>query len=182
MQMKGTLMNIRELTENEITLELFKDFRRHQKVEKSMRKIDGEWIAVDTVFVDDWGAAEYEELVRCLKNTVHTGGVVYAAFEGVRLLGFSSVESGFFGSEKQYLELSSMHVSEEMRGKGIGKRLFYCASEWAKNHGARKLYISSQSSVETQGFYRSVGCREAEEYSAIHVEKEPCDCQLEADV
>ena len=36
MQMKGTLMNIRELNENDITLELFTDFRRHQKVEKSM--------------------------------------------------------------------------------------------------------------------------------------------------
>lgn len=182
MQMKGTLMNIRELNENDITLELFKDFRRHQKVEKSMRKTHGKWIAVDTVFVDDWGVAEFEELVRCLKNTVRTGGVVYAAFEGERLLGFSSVESEFFGSQKQYLELSSMHVSEEMRGKGIGKKLFYSAAEWAKNHGAKKLYISSQSSVETQGFYRSVGCREAEEYSAPHVEKEPYDCQLEADV
>ena len=175
-------MNIKELNENEITMELFKDFHRHQAVEKSMRKIDGKWVAVDTVFVDDWGAAEFEELVRCLKNTVNTGGVVYAAFEGERLLGFSSVESEFLGSNKQYLELSSMHVSEEMRGKGIGKRLFNCAREWAKDHGAKKLYISSQSSVETQGFYRSVGCREAEEYSMIHVEKEPCDCQLEADV
>lgn len=175
-------MNIRELTENEITLELFKGFRRHQKVEKSMRKIDGKWIAVDTVFVDDWGAAEYEELVRCLKNTVNTGGVVYAAFEGERLLGFSSVESEFLGSQKQYLELSSIHISEEFRGKGIGKQLFNRAREWAKNHGAKKLYISAHSSVESQAFYKAVGCREAEEYSAPHVEKEPCDCQLEADV
>lgn len=182
MQLKGTLMEIKKLNENEINLELFKKFRRHQKVEKSMQKINGKWVAVDTAFVDDWGAAEFEELVRCLKNTVNTGGVVYAAFEGEKLLGFSSVESEFLGSKNQYLELSSMHVSEEMRGKGIGKKLFYCASEWAKNHGARKLYISSQSSVETQGFYKSVGCREAEEYSAPHVEKEPCDCQLEADV
>lgn len=175
-------MNIRELTENEITLELFKGFRRHQKVEKSMRKIDGKWIAVDTVFVDDWGAAEYEELVRCLKNTVNTGGVVYAAFEGERLLGFSSVESEFLGSQKQYLELSSIHISEEFRGIGIGKQLFNRAREWAKNHGAKKLYISAHSSVESQAFYKAVGCREAEEYSAPHVEKEPCDCQLEADV
>lgn len=175
-------MNIKELTENEITLELFKGFRRHQKVEKSMRKIDGKWIAVDTVFVDDWGAAEYEELVRCLKNTVNTGGVVYAAFEGERLLGFSSVESEFLGSQKQYLELSSIHISEEFRGKGIGKQLFNRAREWAKNHGAKKLYISAHSSVESQAFYKAVGCREAAEYSAPHVEKEPCDCQLEADV
>jgi len=45
--------------------------------------------------------------------------------------------------------------------------------------GAEKLYISAHSSVESQAFYRSMGCAEAEEYNARHVELEPCDCQLE---
>lgn len=175
-------MNIKELTENEITLELFKEFRRHQVVEKCHRKIDGKWIVIDNPFVEDWGIPEFEYLTECLKNTVRTGGVVYAAFEGERLMGFSSVESEFLGSQKQYLELSCIHISEEFRGKGIGKQLFNRAREWAKNHGAKKLYISAHSSVESQAFYKAVGCREAEEYSAPHVEKEPCDCQLEADV
>ena len=50
---------------------------------------------------------------------------------------------------------------------------------WAKAKGAKKLYISAHSSVESQAFYKAIGCREAEEYSQPHVEKEPCDCQLE---
>jgi len=33
--------------------------------------------------------------------------------------------------------------------------------------------------VETQAFYRAMGCREAEEPNLEHVEKEPFDCQLE---
>ena len=66
-----------------------------------------------------------------------------------------------------------------MRGRGIGKRLFLTAACWAKEQGAEKLYISGHSSVESQAFYKAMGCREAEEYSAYHVEKEPCDCQLE---
>jgi predicted N-acetyltransferase YhbS len=37
------------------------------------------------------------------------------------LKGFSSVEPDLFGKNKEYLDLSSMHVSEDMRGKGIGK-------------------------------------------------------------
>ena len=90
-----------------------------------------------------------------------------------------SVENELFGSKKQYIELSSMHVTEDMRGRGIGKRLFLTAACWAKEQGAEKLYISGHSSVESQAFYKAMGCREAEEYSAYHVEKEPCDCQLE---
>ena len=66
-----------------------------------------------------------------------------------------------------------------MRRNGIGKALFLAASEWAKKQGAKKLYISSHSAIETQRFYRSMGCVDAAEYNQKHVEAEPYDCQLE---
>ena len=50
---------------------------------------------------------------------------------------------------------------------------------WAKEHAAEKLYISDHSAVESQAFYRSMGCVEAKEHNRAHVEKEPWDCQLE---
>lgn len=50
---------------------------------------------------------------------------------------------------------------------------------WAQEHGAKKLYISAHSAVESQAFYETVGCVEAEECNQGHVEKEPYDCQLE---
>ena len=168
------------IADNELNTALFADFSRHQNITKCWRKVDGKWIIIDNPFVEDWGKAEYEELVRDLKHTIKTGGAVYGAFdEGGRLVGFVSVENELFGSKKQYIELSSMHVTEDMRGRGIGKRLFLTAACWAKEQGAEKLYISGHSSVESQAFYKAMGCREAEEYSAYHVEKEPCDCQLE---
>ena len=74
---------------------------------------------------------------------------------------------------------SNLHVSEEMRGLGIGRRLFLMCVSWARERGAGKLYISAHSAVETQAFYRAMGCVEAAEYSAWHVKKEPYDCQLE---
>ena len=77
------------------------------------------------------------------------------------------------------MDLVEIYVSEELRGQGVGKKLFLKAKEWAKQHGAEKLYISAHSAVESQAFYKSMGCVEAREYSAKHVEKEPCDCQLE---
>ena len=178
--MKGqNNMEFKKLTEEMINTELFSGFRLHQEVTKCMRKIDGEWVVIDNPFTEDWGEKEFEDLVICLKNTVNTGGVVYGAFEGKKLAGFASAESSFFGSRYRYTELSSIHVSEELRGMGIGKKLFRLTAEWAREHGGEKLYISAHSSVESQSFYKAMGCTEAEEYSEYHVQMEPVDCQLE---
>ena len=53
------------------------------------------------------------------------------------------------------------------------------AKKWAKQKGAKKLYISAHSAVESQAFYKSMGCVEAEVYNQKHVEDEPYDCQLD---
>lgn len=84
-----------------------------------------------------------------------------------------------FGSQKQYADLTSIHVSQDVRGLGIGRNLFEAAKEYARKRGAKKLYISAHSAVETQAFYKAMGCIEALEYDKHHVESEPYDCQLE---
>ena len=173
------MLTYRYLNENEIDRELFRSFIRHQVVTKCWRKEDGKWVILDNPFIDDWTEAEYEELVLCLRNTVHSGGLVCAAFHNKVLKGFVSVESELFGGAHRYLDLSSIHVSEDMRHQGIGAALFQEAKRWAKKHGANKLYISAHSAVESQAFYRKMGCIEAAQYNQEHVEKEPYDCQLE---
>lgn len=169
----------RTLTSGEINREIFSGFIRHQVVTKCWRRQNNEWVIQDAPFIDDWSEEEYRFLVDCLKNTADTGGFVYATFCGDILKGFVSVESGLFGGEQKYLDLTSIHVSEDMRGQGIGKQLFTAAKEWAKENGAEKLYISAHSAVESQAFYRAMGCVEAEVYHQKHVEAEPYDCQLE---
>jgi len=168
-----------ELKAGEINRELFLHFRRHQVVTQCWRKIDGKWCIKDDPFTDDWNEEEYNKLIVCLKNTITTGGIVFGAFSNGMLKGFVSIESALFGRNEEYLDLSSIHVSEDMRGKGVGKKLFQLAKTWAKEHGAGKLYISAHSAVESQAFYRAMGCVEARKYNRYHVEKEPCDCQLE---
>ena len=96
-----------------------------------------------------------------------------------RLKGFASVEHEFFGQEKQYLELTSIHTSYDCRNRGIGRQLFTRCVEAARKMGAKKLYISAHSCEETQAFCKEMGCVEAVEYNQKSVEKEPCDCQLE---
>ncbi|MCI8936429.1 MAG: GNAT family N-acetyltransferase [Lachnospiraceae bacterium] len=173
------MIQYRTLSSDEISRDLFKDFIRHQVVTKCWRKENAEWVINDDHFIDDWGEKEYEILISCLKHTLATNGFVYAAFWHGMLKGFVSVESGLFGNTQSYLDLSSIHVSEDLRGKGIGASLFHTAKEWAKSQGAAKLYISAHSAVESQAFYKKMGCVDAEFIHQKHAEDEPYDCQLE---
>ncbi len=173
------MIKYKKLYSDEICRKLFDGFIRHQNITKCWRKENEIWIIKDDPFIDDWTDEDYQKLVACLKNTVNTGGFGYAAFFNNILKGFVSVESVLFSQEHKYLDLSSIHVSEDMRGNGIGKKLFLAAKEWAKNNGAKKLYISAHSAVESQAFYKAMGCVEAKVYNQKHVESEPYDCQLE---
>jgi len=148
-------------------------------VDRCLRRENGAWVVRSDPFIDDWTEKDFQTLIRCLHNTVRTGGFVYGAFSGNELKGFVSVESDFFGGEERYHDLSSLHVSEDMRRAGIGRTLFLAAAEWAREQGAKKLYISAHSAIESQAFYRAMGCVDAAEYDRKHVEAEPYDRQLE---
>ena len=173
------MIQYRTLCDEEICMELFQDFVRHQVVTKCLRLENNEWIVKDDPFIDDWTEKEYQILISCLKNTILSGGLVYAAFYEGKLKGFVSVEPELFGGEHKYLDLSSIHVSEDLRGKGLGSALFRFAKNWAREHGGKKLYISAHSAVESQAFYKKMGCVPACVYHQKHVEAEPYDCQLE---
>lgn len=178
------MLNIiyKNLSEDEINIDLFSAFIRRQVVNKCRRRENGKWVIKDDPFIDDWSRDDYKYLVSCLKNTAATGGLVCGAYYNGLLKGFVSVESEMFGGDNKYLDLTSIHVSEDLRGNGIGKCLFAYAKGFAKQKGAKKLYISAHSAIETQEFYRKTGCVEAKEYNKRHVEIEPFDCQLECEV
>ena len=101
------------------------------------------------------------------------------AFADGALKGFASVESAPLGKAGDYRDLTCLHVSAELRGRGIGRELFTRAAQWARAHGGKKLYLSAHSAVETQAFYAAMGCVEAREYNEAHVASEPFDCQME---
>ena len=173
-------MIYRRLDISEIDRDLFRGFIRRQVVTDCWRREggkNGKWVIKSDPFIDDWSEEDYAFLVSCLKNTLATGGFVYGAFEQNILKGFVSVEPELM--DGGYLDLSSIHVSADMRGKGIGKVLFGAAADWAEERGAERLYISSHSAVESQAFYKAMGCVEAERCFQKHVEAEPYDRQLE---
>ena len=89
------------------------------------------------------------------------------------------MESNRFGTRKEYVELPYIHVSQELRGSGIGKRLFEICCEIAKQLGAEKLYIAAHPAVETEHFYKQMGCTLAREINPQILNKEPLDLQME---
>ncbi|WP_195999644.1 GNAT family N-acetyltransferase [Clostridium sp. 1001271B_151109_B4] len=169
----------KKLKEEEINEELFSKFNRYQEVKRCWRKHEDKWRLENIPFIEQWSKEEYRFLVKCLKNTIRTKGIVVGAFNKEILIGFVSIESELFGAHKEYVQLSSIHVSYESRGRSIGKGLFIIAIQEAKLLGAKKLYISAHSSEESQAFYKAMGCVEAEEYNEEIASQEPCDCQLE---
>lgn len=179
---EANTIEYKEIPRPYLDLRLFKDFDRRQTVTQCLRKIQGQWVVKEDPFLDQWSEDDYAFLVDCLKNTVDQGGVVYGAFIDGKLKGFASVEGKPFGSQGQYRDLTALHVSREQRGNGIGKQLFKLAAHWAKVRGAKKLYLSSHSAIETQRFYESQGCADAMEIHQEHASREPFDRQLELDL
>jgi len=173
------MIQYKQLDAYEIDRELFGGFIRRQKVTKCWREENGTWTVKDISFVDDWTEEDYEELIVHLRKISASGGFVLGAFREGQLKGFVSLGAERLGEKGEYIDLIDIYVSEDMRRKGIGKGLFLAAGEWARKAGAEKLYISAHSAVESQAFYRAMGCVDAAFRDKEHVRKEPCDRQLE---
>lgn len=171
-----------EIHRKDIYPALFKNYDRYQDVKKCWRKEYGDWVLKDIAFTEQWGNKEFIKLCSSLSETLGKGGSVFGAYQNGILIGFASIENELFGINKEYLQLSNVHISFKHRNLGIGKKLFYLVCEKAKELGAKKLYISAHSSQETIAFYRAMGCIEAKEYNSRLVEEEPCDCQMEYDL
>ena len=133
----------------------------------------------DIAFIDDWSRDDYLKLVDDLKRTAREGGFVCAAFAGGVLKGFCAVDGVLKGSHGQYADLEAIHVSADMRGRGMGRELFSRAAQFARTLGAKRLYMSTHSAEESHAFYVAMGCAEADEYLREHVEAEPCDVQMQ---
>ena len=162
-----------------VSREIFSAFIRLQVVTKCWRKIDGRWVIKDAPFIDDWSEEDCLQGVAHLNDLLAHGGFVMGAFNNGELKGFVSVDARPIGGRGEYLDMTNIHISADLRGHGIGRHLFNSAADWARAQGAEKLYISAHSAVESQAFYKAMGCVDAQYISKRHAEKEPYDRQLE---
>lgn len=169
----------RPLRIDELSRDLFAAFSRRQEVTYCRRRVGVTWRMMYCPFVDDWTEEQFRRQIQNLQTTLRTGGAVFGAFADGVLKGFAAVEGRPLGPGDLYRDLTSLHVSADCRGHGMGRMLFECAADWARKDGAQKLYISSHSAQETQAFYSAMGCVDTQWPSPEHVALEPFDCQLE---
>ncbi len=101
------------------------------------------------------------------------------AFYNEKLIGFAGCGGIKFGSRKQYIQLTELHVSYNHRGWGIGKTLFEYCIEYAEEMSVKKLDIVASSSEERQIAYKKLGCIHAMEVESTLFEQDPDDIHME---
>ncbi len=173
------MIRYKRLKEEDLTNDLLKSFNRFQRTTQVVYKNNADYIIKQDHFVDHWDEEHKARVTSDLKNCMITGGAVIGSFHNALLVGFANIEGKKFGSRNQYLEMPYIHVSQEQRGQGIGKKLFELCCQFAKEKGVEKLYIGAHPAVETQQFYRALGCTYAEEINDEIFSREPLDIQLE---
>jgi predicted N-acetyltransferase YhbS len=126
-----------------------------------------------------WPPGEAEAYTPILLDCYERGGFFWGAFEEDILVGVSVLENKFIGSQQDTLQLKFLHVNRDLRGQGLGTKLFHVAAEKARELGARKLYISATPSEHTVNYYVQLGCILATELDPELFALEPEDIHLE---
>lgn len=175
------LITCKIVSNSELTNNFLREFNRFQETKQVLYVEDSAYKIKDDYFIDDWSDGKKVQIIKELRKCVSNGGVVVAAWNHKKLVGFANVEGECFGSDEQYVELPYLHVSKDARGMGIGKKLFAVCCQEAKRLGGKKLYIAAHPSIESQAFYHAVGCLAvpAEEINKSILKREPLDIQLE---
>jgi len=172
-------IEFKELEINDINKNVLDHYNRYQEIKKCYRKEKGNWIIKNIEFIESWDKDKKERVIKDFLKTKNDGGSIFGAYDNNKLIGFAVLYNKIFGSKKQYIQLKNMQVSYGYRHKGIGKKLFEMCIKKSKDIGISKMYISANSSEETQKFYLGIGCKDVEEIDKELYEKEPFDRHME---
>ncbi|MFD1019539.1 GNAT family N-acetyltransferase [Thalassobacillus hwangdonensis] len=172
-------LTIKSIQSADITANMLDHFERKQETRNVHVQTNGNLINKEDAFEDDWTNEDKRNIVAHFDTVLNDGGAVIVAEQSGMVVGFAVIEGNLFGSRDTYLELSFIHVTRQMRGKGIGEMLMEKVRDEAKRLGASKLYIGAHPNVATQSFYRKIGCVLAEEVNQEIYDREPRDIQLE---
>lgn len=175
-------MNItyRSISIDELHDGLLKDFDRYQEVKKDWVKVNGEYVLKFNPHIENWSELKKTQKINeTFKDILSSKGILIGAFENEKLIGFAGCGGSKFGSRKQYIQLSELHVSYNHRGLGIGRKLFELCLDYAAKMSMEKLYIVASSSEESQIAYRKLGCIHATEVIPALFEQDPEDVHME---
>lgn len=152
-------------------------FKRYQVIDKVLFYENHILIEKEEHWIEDWDQLKLMQVSQNIYDIVFKGGVCIAAYDNLQIVGMAVLVNELFFDE--YMSLDLIHVSHDYRGMGIGKELFLRIEHEARFLGAKKLYISTHPSIESQRFYEHVGCVLAKKIHKGLYEHEPLDIQLE---
>ncbi|MCV2484170.1 GNAT family N-acetyltransferase [Flavobacterium sp. SH_e] len=125
------------------------------KYQKSFKDLNIEWISnYFEVEPNDVKALDHAE-----DYIINKGGEIFSAVLNDEVLGVCAlIKSG--GKDFDY-ELAKMAVSPKAQGKGVGNLLAESAIKWAKEKGASKIYLESNTKLQPAiKLYEKLGFKE----------------------
>jgi GNAT superfamily N-acetyltransferase len=121
-----------------------------------------------------WDEAAWRERVAEWRETLKPD-VWLGAFAGTRLGGMASLR---YGLSPEMAQLTTLHVSQDFRRRGVARDLLRKVIEMARESHAKRLYVSATPSGSAVGFYLSEGFRVTKEPDPRMYELEPQDIHM----
>ncbi len=125
-----------------------------------------------------WPEGDQEKYQPEHEDALGRGAWVLGVFEEHRLVAAVGLDSLPLGPQGDWRQLFFLHVSQSMRGEGLGRWLLEQAKQQARIRGAKALYVSATPSVRTVDFYLAQGFVLAPEPDPRLYELDPEDIHL----
>ncbi len=164
------MIEIKDLTINDITPDMLLSFNHHELITKMWVKNNDQWELTEVSEVHEWNKEKKMWVAEYIRSQIEQGGSVVAAFDGDVLIGFCCVDGYLTGKTAKYANLTMLFVDDNRKRKGIGRKLFDKICENAARMGADKLFMSAVASFETIAFYFAMDCEDAREIITDYVD------------
>ncbi len=164
------MIEVKELTVNDITPDMLLGFNHHQTITKKWIYCNSKWELQETYDLREWQKEKRIWITEYLCQQIERGGSVVAAFDSNNLVGFCCVDGCLAGITAMYANLTMLFVDDKWKRRGIGKKLFHNICMCAVKMGADKLFISAIPSFETVEFYFNMGCIDTKEIITEYID------------
>ncbi|MBY6345874.1 GNAT family N-acetyltransferase [Providencia rettgeri] len=125
-----------------------------------------------------WPEGDPEKYHPEYEDAFHRGSWFMGVFKGNTLLAAVGLDSLPLGPQGDWRQLFFLHVSQSLRGQGMGVWLLDQAKKQAAEWGAKAVYASATPSVNTVDFYMAHGFEIAPEPDPRLFELDPEDIHL----
>ena len=164
------MIEIKELTINDISIGILLNFNHHQVITKKWVNRNNNWELSDCSDLRKWNEEKRIRISGYLRQQIGRGGSVVAAFDSNILVGFCCLDGRLAGNTADYANMTMLFVDDNWKRCGVGRKLFERICMCAAKMKAEKLFISAIPSLETIAFYFKMGCEDAKEIISEYVD------------